>query len=213
MQLAGEAYARFPVEHPEVMNRLVVALNSEDSEVRWCMGTTLKVAYFANLAACATLPNSVVPVLADVAEHRDLESQAVAVAILGSLGPRAADAVPALVAIIGKSNELGSLAAIEALGRIGPSAAPAVPKLSELLSAPREPKWRPAAARSLGAIGPAARPALPAFKKALDEQLLTVEDAQAAYLIDPAGAEALRIPRVSPQPKAADEADGRGNAN
>jgi HEAT repeats/HEAT repeat len=213
MELAGEAYARFPIEHPEVISRLVVALNSEDPRMRWYAGTTLKAPCFANPAAYGALPKSIIPVLADVAEHRDLESQSVAVSILGSLGPAAADAVPELVAVIGKSNELGSLAAIEAIGRIGPSAVSAVPKLSELLAAPQEPAWRSAAARALGAIGPAARPALPAFKKALEEQLLTIEDAQAAYLIDPAGAEALHIPHAAPHPKATDGADSRGNAN
>lgn len=53
---------------------------------------------------------------------------------LGSAGPQAAEAVPALTAALKDPSSLVSSLAAYALGQIGPAAAPALPELRNLLS-------------------------------------------------------------------------------
>jgi WD40 repeat protein len=86
---------------------------------------------------------------------------------LGSLGPEAAPALPALLEELRlglKHNPFGAAGVIRALGRIGPSAAPVVPTLRQLIaSAPLggHDYEEVEAARTLGRIGPAASAAIP----------------------------------------------------
>jgi HEAT repeat protein len=62
-------------------------------------------------------------------DSRDARSRARAAEALGKLGPRAKDAVPALVAALDDDAPLVQLMAADALGRVGPDARAAVPRL------------------------------------------------------------------------------------
>ena len=86
---------------------------------------------------------------------------------LGSLGPEAAPAVPALLEelrLARKHSTFGSRGVVRSLGQIGPGAAEAVPALREMIvSLPQRgynDEWV-VVARALGRIGPAAEEALP----------------------------------------------------
>lgn len=137
---------------------------------------------------------AVVPVLVGLLKSDDDNVRLLAAKVLSNLGPKAKDAVPALIAglkskkdsitegtgptmddfgenvsgLARKSRTLrGTFAA--ALGRIGPAAHDAVPVLCEALS---DKHWiiRQQAATALGLVG-AAEEAVPALRKALpDEQ-------------------------------------------
>ncbi len=122
-----------------------------------------------------------------------------AIAALGDFGPSAADAVPALVALIGARRaayQLGPAAegwngpealAAEALGRIAADGNPeVVATLAGLLDS-RVGGIAMAAARALSALGPKARPAIPALARALGSpvQGLRFEASEALGKIGP----------------------------
>src|SRR5690606_27830318 len=93
--------------------------------------------------------------------HPEELTQQGATAALGSIGPKAAAAVDALMGVGARPGE-GQILALWALGEIGPAAAGVVPDLIELLGDP-DPEVRFYGARALWAIGPpAAAPAAPA---------------------------------------------------
>ena len=85
---------------------------------------------------------------------------------LGQIGPAAAEAVPALIKVLGDAERVVRGRAAEALGKIGPAAAEAVPALIKVLG---DAECRPDAAEALGKIGPAAAEAVPALIKALGD--------------------------------------------
>jgi HEAT repeat protein len=82
-----------------------------------------------------------------------------------TLGPKAAETAPALIAALKSENVGVRQNAAAALGHIGPDAAAvAVPALAEALDDP-ESSVQNAAAFSLGQYGPAASAAIPALEK------------------------------------------------
>lgn len=82
------------------------------------------------------------------------------------------------------------------LGRMGPAAAVAVANLARELEEPRSANVRSEVANALAAIGPSGKTyAVIYFRNAWQKHLLTVEQAQALYRIDPETAEKLHIPR------------------
>jgi hypothetical protein len=85
---------------------------------------------------------------------------------------------------------------IHSLGRLGPAAAVAVPALASRLESPEWADVRSEVAETLAVIGPSNKTyAVIYFRNAWRKQLLTVEQAQALYKIDPEEAEKLGIPR------------------
>ena len=111
---------------------------------------------------------------------------------LGEIGPNAAEATPALVAILKDPNQEVRWSAADALGKIGPNAAEAVPALVTALKDP-EKKVRGRAALALGKIGPRAAEAVPALAEALKDQDADVRGRAAAAFegIGPAAADAV----------------------
>jgi len=114
--------------------------------------------------------------------------------ILGTLGPKAAPAVPALHAVLAdvndrneyKNNEYARSMAAWALGRIGPAAEPEIPFLMETM---RTTTHHIAVLRSiaeaLGELGPAAKPAVDELLKVLknDDEIARVNAAVALWKI------------------------------
>ena len=86
---------------------------------------------------------------------------------LGRIGPAAREALPALLELAKKGDDLKlQIRAIGALGAIGDQAEAVVPAL---LAAVKDPKVRGIAVRSLGRMGPKrAKEIVPALLKALD---------------------------------------------
>jgi len=127
---------------------------------------------------------------------------------LGELGEGAREAVPALVAALGHSDEDTRRAAAAALGRIGPGAIPALrdvlatadekakreavealgwigagalSALVEALGDPSPPVRR-SAARALGRLGPVAKDAVPALLRSVSDPQPEVRDTAAGAL-------------------------------
>jgi HEAT repeat protein len=96
-------------------------------------------------------------------QQDDPNLQIEAAAWIKELGPKAAEARPALIAALKSPDPAVRREAAAALGYIGPEAAPAVPALMEALADP-EDRVRRAAAESLGNLGPAAAAAIPALE-------------------------------------------------
>jgi hypothetical protein len=122
----------------------------------------------AALEGCLALRLDKVLVLALLVEaFKDSAVRERAIGGLGSLGPEAAPAVPALLAELRlerKYDAFAGGAVARALGRIGPGAAAAVSALREVIASYRTSGTIYAeveAARALGRIGPAAGEALP----------------------------------------------------
>lgn len=115
--------------------------------------------------------------------HTDTEFYETAVRILGSLGPAAKDAIPALAERLNAIYGNYQSPAGDALGRIG---APAVPALVDALKNGNI-NTRETATKALGYIGPAASDAIPSligitksrdsmfFQKALKDALLRID--------------------------------------
>src|SRR5207247_532376 len=108
---------------------------------------------------------------------------------LGSFGPAAKPAVPAMIEAYTKSRDpnWGNRSRfILALGALGPAAKAAVPMLIEALK-DREVESRPAVAKALGKIGPDAKAAIPALTEALKDEyrFVGVNAAVALVKIDP----------------------------
>jgi HEAT repeat protein len=116
-------------------------------------------------------------------DDEDFTTRLFAYSALDAIGPAAAAAVPALLAVLegkeparkdGEPSLKG--AAIASLGAIGPAAAPAVPSIARALSSD-DVELRRAAAKSLARIGPAAKEAVPALIAALSEPVMDVRTA------------------------------------
>jgi HEAT repeat protein len=114
-----------------------------------------------------------------IEELADETSGEEAAHVLGLIGPRAADAVPNLIAVLNRHQAPASLRseAAFALGRIGELSAAIVPALSAALK-DNKMEVREQAAEALGWIGSPAREAAPALVAALkDEELKVVRRA------------------------------------
>ncbi|MEO7402603.1 MAG: HEAT repeat domain-containing protein [Burkholderiales bacterium] len=193
---SADKSGEFTNAHPEVVSQLAEALNDDEMLVRLNAAKAIRVAHFIDPKSYEALPKSLVPPLTSALARPNWEVRAAAGTVLGGMGSNAADAVPALVAALNKADADAQLTAIQVLGEIGPPAATvAVPQLAEILTTSTYPRRRSVAAQALGAMGEAARPALPSFKAAWEKRWLTIESAQAVYLIDAAQAEAMHIPR------------------
>jgi HEAT repeat protein len=115
----------------------------------------------------------------------DWEAEATRLAafhILAQLGPSAAEAAPALAAVVASGEPPFRQAAAEALARLGAAAAPAVPDLIRALSdwSPPARQW---AARALAAVGPAAGHAVPTLLGLLADYDDGVREAAAEALV------------------------------
>jgi HEAT repeat protein len=112
-----------------------------------------------------------------------------AVILLGRLGPRAAQAVPALAALLRREDGNWSAWAASSLAAIG---AAAVPALSASLEGETEEE-RVSAARGLERMGAAAAPAVPALVHALKDSKYRVREQAASALgaIGPAAGAAI----------------------
>ncbi|AWM36210.1 HEAT repeat protein [Gemmata obscuriglobus] len=124
-----------------------------------------------------------VPALTELLTHPDAEIRERASAVLGAIGPGAADAVPALIKCLSEGeHQQVTLNALNALAAIGPKAEAAVPALIKTALDPRamvpegelKLPLRNAAAKALVAIGAKALPAVrkdlfPAIIKAIDD--------------------------------------------
>ncbi|MBY0231909.1 MAG: FG-GAP-like repeat-containing protein [Gemmataceae bacterium] len=92
-----------------------------------------------------------------------------ALAALGSIGPDAAEAVPAVAAILREGDESERVAATLALMKIGKAAGGSVEALAEALADP-EPKVRMNAALALSRLSEESRAAIPALARALRDE-------------------------------------------
>jgi HEAT repeat protein len=118
-----------------------------------------------------------------------------AVGLLGCLGPKAKDAVPALLGCLKDSHAPVRECAVISLGRIGPMAKDAVPALIQILrdrgglldNAKTIESRRGDAAEALGNIGPEAKSAIPDLMKGLKDKSPAIRSraAEALRNIDP----------------------------
>jgi HEAT repeat protein len=134
--------------------------------------------------ALASLGEAAVPRLIKALEKDD--TQGLAVEVARRLGPKAKDAVPALILEL-KDPSADYRREVEfALAAIGPDAKAAVPALIEHLGT-EEPQVRYIACYALGKIGPAARDAVPALQKNLagDDKFLKAASVWALLHIQP----------------------------
>ena len=113
-------------------------------------------------------------------------------AVLGRMGPAAAEAVPQLLKALEDEVWMVRSDAAEALGKMGPEAAEAVP---QLLKALEDEVWivRQDAAKALSKMGPAAAEAVPQLLKLLEDKDWMVRYNSASVLgtMGPAAAEAV----------------------
>ena len=125
------------------------------------------------------------------AEFRD---QWYAAYVLGTLGPKAAPAVPALHKVIAdvnaaneySNNEIARSMAAWALGRIGAAAEGEIPFLMETMRSTELLAVRRSTAEALGNFGPAAKPAVAKLLKLLDsdDEITSVNAAVALWKIE-----------------------------
>lgn len=119
----------------------------------------------AAMARMSCVNQDVVEVLVRALAKDDDDIRVAAAHAIGRIGPKAAAAVPALMAALGdEKNFRLRQAALVALARMGPKAATAVPMLTQVLE-DRAPRFRELAAIALGAVGSAARQAIGPLKK------------------------------------------------
>lgn len=133
--------------------------------------------------ALLRIGDCIVPDLVRVLDEDDewVEGYYAAV-LLGSLGPKAKDAVPALIRCLKAKKVDLREAAIRSLGEIGAGAKEAVPALAGILrertglfdNVEAGYRCRARAAEALGRLGPAARAALPDLLKSLKDNNATV---------------------------------------
>lgn len=132
---------------------------------RLCLAVLILV---AAVLGCSKDPSPVAPAPAELTtmlESGDPQVQMEAAQWVVSLGPKAAETTPALIAALKSRHMTVRQNAALALGHVGPdAAATAVPALTKALEDP-ETSVRQVAAETLGKIGPAARSAIPALEK------------------------------------------------
>jgi HEAT repeat protein len=109
--------------------------------------------------------------------------------VLGTLGPQAAAAVPALHATLdvnSRRNEYARSMAAWALGRIGPAAAAEIPLLVETMRTTKLLAVRRSTVEALGNLGPAAKPAVSDLLKILgnEDEISCVNAALALWKIN-----------------------------
>ncbi len=121
-------------------------------------------------------------------KSKEFRQQWHAAYVLGTLGPQAAEAVPALHAVLDvKSvrNEYARSMAAWALGRIGPAAESEIPFLIETMHATKLVAVRRSTAVALGNFGPAAKAAVSELVKMLgnEDEIVRVNAAVALWKI------------------------------
>ena len=126
---------------------------------------------------------------ADELNSKEFRQQWHAAYVLGMLGPRAAEAVPALHDVLdvnSEKNEYARSMAAWALGRIGPAAEPEIPFLIETMRTTTLLAVRRSTAEALGNLGPAAKSAVSELLKMLDndDDMTRVSAAVALWKID-----------------------------
>jgi HEAT repeat protein len=112
---------------------------------------------------------------------QDPEVCEAAAEVLADFGPRAAPALPALIAALRSPNDSLRVKCVRALAAIGPEAVAAVPALAGRLN-DREEEVRYEAAWALCGIGPPAKEAFPALTGALSDQAAKVRVAAGSAL-------------------------------
>ncbi|MDB6067028.1 MAG: lyase HEAT-like repeat proteinHEAT repeat protein, partial [Pedosphaera sp.] len=119
-------------------------------------------------------------------EDHSRDNQNLVAEALGSMGPAAAEAVPALVRSLGDTNPLTRCYAIGGLGRIHSRPEIVVSALVKCLG-DQDARVRWLAADAIGAFGSDAKPAVPDLLKSLDDSNATVKTyaKDTLKLIDP----------------------------
>lgn len=160
----------------------------------------------ANVAeALASLGEKAVPRLIKALQNDDL--QPLAVAVINRLGPKAKDAVPALIDELKDPNPEYRREVEFALATIGPDAKAAVPALVKELN-DDDVRVRRTACYALGKIGPAAIDAIPDLQKGLssDDKLLKLASVWAILRIK-VGDQVIEKMAIQPLTKALEESD------
>jgi HEAT repeat protein len=148
-------------------------------------------------AALASSPRQTLPALIEMINSEDHLDQERAAEVVTRMGVEAKAAVPALVAVLGRSPDGPTKeAVVEALGSIGPDAGPAVPVLMRMLSEKPDIERQMTLISALGEIGPASEAAVPLIVESLrdprdDSQFLNVNAADALGKIGPAAKSAV----------------------
>jgi HEAT repeat protein len=163
---AISALSRIAAEEKTTVAILLGILEDDDD--------SLRAAAALNLVRVAPDDPAVVKGLAGaLRDAGHVQAARAAAVVLERLGPKAKDALPALLEVLKSPDgepELrrGAAAALGALGREGE---PAVPVLTELAKdAKQSPALRAAAADGLGRLGGSGAPTLPVFRELLDER-------------------------------------------
>lgn len=160
----------------------------------------------ANVAdAWSSLGDMAVPRLIKALENDDMQS--LAVEVIRRLGPKAKDAVPALILELKDPSPDYRREVEFALAAIGPDAKAAVPVLVEHLTSD-DPKVRYTACYALGKIGPAAAEAAPKLRENIksDDKFLKAASVWALLKIQPLDQQ-LKLLAVPVLTKALEEAD------
>ncbi len=160
----------------------------------------------ANVAeAMASLGEKAVPRLIKALQNDQFQS--LAVAVIDRLGPKAKEAVPALIDELKDPSPEYRRQVEFALATIGPDAKAAVPALVKELN-DEDPRVRRTACYALGKIGPAAADALPELQKNLtsDDKLLKLVSLWAMLRIK-VGDQVIEKMAIQPLIKALEETD------
>jgi HEAT repeat protein len=185
---------RANADDPKQLAELIHRLNDDNRSIRDEAATGLYAA-FRFPRRFHDLPPSAVSDLVAATKRPEIKVGTAAMTAIRYLRPEAK--LPALLEITRNPASPVRLQAINALDEMGPAAAEAVPRLSEIMSTDTDARQRSFAAKAIGTIGPAAKSAAPAFGEAWKKRLISVEDAQALYKIDPEAAEKWGIPRLT----------------
>ncbi|HZZ29086.1 MAG TPA: HEAT repeat domain-containing protein [Pirellulales bacterium] len=155
--------------------------------------------------AISSLGEAAVPRLIKALENDDM--QALAVEVLRRLGPKAKDAVPALILEMKDPDPEYRREVEFALAAIGPASKAAVPTLIEHLTSD-EPRVRYTACYALGKIGPDAAAAIPKLRDNVtsDDKFLKVASVWALLHIQPTD-KALQTMAVPLLAKSLEESD------
>ena len=136
--------------------------------------------------ALSTLGVKALPKLIKALENDDMQS--LAVEVIRRLGPKAKDAVPALILELSDPDPAYRQEVVYALAAIGPESKAAAPELlKHLTDAKEDSKVRYTACYALGKIGPGAAEAVPALRQNLvsDDKFLKVASVWALLRIQP----------------------------